>query len=279
MGPFHSLMIAAAVAIAPPPSKPAVVVLEGTVLRAVDDSPVAFANVVVVSTRWGTATDELGRFRLSLPPGPIVLRIQGLGDPPFTDSLHAVLGDTMRKMFRVPSPRHERFLRIRDSLTARGLWPPTLDPAIDARMREAPNVRVLRLDGENPSFDRPPDLEHRIGPWPIIGEARPPGRLVIQGLIETLHHSDLYMLNIQGSKKLCSGGFSPGVDVHFTDAVAPIDLLICYKCGEFSIWAGTVRQGGDFESQAGALIRFAKRMFPRDSTIQNLDPARYAPSR
>jgi len=270
MGPVHSLMIAVAVAIAAPPLKPAEAVLEGTVVRAVDDAPMRFANVIVVSSRRGTMTDELGRFRLSLPPGPVILRILPLGYIPLTDSLNVVPGDTIRKIFRVLAPHDETFLRIRDSLSARGLWPPTLDPGLDARMQEAPNVRVLRLDPEHPVFNAPPDLERRIGPWPIIGEARPPERGVIQELIETLRHSDLYMPKIHGAQKLCEG-FSPGVDVRFVNAGARIDLLLCYKCDEFSIWDGSKgRQSGDFDSQAGAFIRFAKLMFPSDSAIQKL---------
>ncbi len=259
----------------PPPG-----VLMGTVVRAIDGAPVPFANIIVTSTRFATNSDESGRFLLaSLPPGRLMIRVQALGGPPLLEEIDLAPGDTIRRVYRLEAPAHERFLHTRDSLSARGLWPPTLEPALHAHMQEAFDVRVFRLDPDHPVEDAPPDAERRIGPWPIVGEARPPERLVVDGLIETLGHSALYLPNIQGVKKLCAG-FSPGIDVRFVSMGVAVDLLLCYTCGEFSIWRdGRARQAGDFEDRAPDFVRFAKRMFPDDPVIRRLGRRTATPNR
>ena len=210
-------------------------VIEGAVLRAVDASPIPFAN-----------------------------------DPVFTDTVHVVAGDTLRRTTRVPSPGHERFLAIRDSLRARGRWPPSLDSTLHVRMRDAQAVRVFRLDPETQS-SAPDDTIHYIRYWRIEGEVKRPSRAVIDSLLPTFMRSELYMLGIEGDMKKC-GGFQPGIAVRYAGTGPTTDLLLCYKCDEFWIESRDgVRQTGDFEGEQPAFVRFAKALFPDDAAIQRLE--------
>ena len=250
---------------------PAPGAVAGVVVRADDGAPVPYANVSDTTRRVGAITDEQGRFLLAgLPPGRVTIHVRSLGSPPLVETLDLAPGDTVRRIYRLAFPAHERLLHVRDSLTVRGSWPPTLDPDLHQHMREALDVRVFRLDPEHPVFGAPPDPEQRIGPWPIVGEADRPERPTIARLIETLRNSELYRSNIAGAVKVC-GGFSPGIDVRFTSVGVPVDLLLCFTCGEFAIWhGGRSRQSGDFESHGPEFVRFAKRMFPRDPVIKKL---------
>ena len=250
----------------PPPAA-----IAGTVVRDTDGAPVPYATVADTARRAGAITDERGRFLLvGLPPGRVTIRVRVLGSPPLVETIDLAPGDTARRTYRLAFPVHERLLYVRDSLTARGAWPPTLDPDLHQHMREALDVRVFRLDPEHPVLDAPPDPKQRIGPWPIVGEADRPTRPAVAELIETLRDSELYRSNVEGAVKVC-GGFSPGIDVRFTSLGVPVDVLLCYACGEFSIWhGGHARQSGDFESRGPDFVRFAKRMFPRDPAIKKL---------
>ena len=250
----------------PPPAAVA-----GIVVRDTDGAPVPYATVADTARRAGAITDEQGRFLLvGLPPGRATIRVRVLGSPPLVETLDLAPGDTVRRTYRLAFPAHERLLHVRDSLTARGAWPPTLDPALHQHMREALDVRVFRLDPDHPVFDAPPEPEQRIGPWPLVGEADRPERSTIAGLIETLRDSELYRSDIEGAVKVC-GGFSPGIDVRFTSLGVPVDLLLCFTCGEFAIWrADQPRQAGDFERRGPDFVRFAKQMFPRDPAIKKL---------
>lgn len=250
----------------PPPGA-----IRGAVLRDIDGAPMAFASITETTTRTGTTADERGRFLLGgLPAGRIELRIQALGGPPLFESLDLAPGDTLTRSYRLAAPAQERFLHIRDSLTAAGRWPPTLDPLLLAHMREALDVRVYRLDPERGVAGAKPDPGRRIGPWPIVAEARTPPRPVIDELIETLRQSECYLPNIRGEEKLC-GGFSPGIDVRFVSTGVSVDVLLCYRCGEFAVWRdGRGRQTGDFEDQAAGFVRFAQRAFPRDPAFKKL---------
>jgi hypothetical protein len=252
----------------------------GTVLRDIDGAPVAFANVLETTRRIGTTTDDQGRFLLGgLPAGRVALKIQALGGPPLFETFDLAPGDTLRRTYRLAAPAHERYLHVRDSLTAEGRWPPTLDADLDRHMREALDVRVFRLDPERAIEGGKADPERRIGPWPIVGEARPPARPLTDALIETLRHSELYIPKIRGEKKLC-GGFSPGIDVRFVSTGVAVDVLLCYRCGEFAIWRdGKGRQSGDFMGYGAEFVRFAQRVFPRDKEIKKLSARAEGPPR
>lgn len=243
----------------------------GTVIRDIDGAPVAFASVLETTSRIGTTTDDQGRFLLAgLAAGRVALKIQALGGPPLFETFDLAPGDTLRRTYRLAAPAHERYLHIRDSLTAGGRWPPTLDADLERHMREALNVRVFRLDPEQTVEGGEHDPERRIGPWPIVGEARAPARPLIHALIETLRRSDLYLPKIRGEQKRC-GGFAPGIDVRFVSTGVAVDVLLCYGCDEFAVWRdGRGRQSGDFEGHAPDFIRFAQRVFPRDPVFRKL---------
>lgn len=252
----------------------------GTVLRDSDGVPVPYVNVVETTIGLSTTSDEQGRFLLSpLPAGRVAIRIQALGGPPMVETLDLAPGDTLRRTYRLAAPAHERFLKIRDSLATRGLWPPTLDAVLHAHMREALDVRVFRLDPDHPVHDAAPDPQSRMGPWPIVGEARTLDRAAVEELIETLRESELYLPDIQGVRKLC-GGFSPGIGVRFNNSGVTAEVLLCYTCGEFSITrGGRLRQAGDFGSREPDFVRFAKRMFPKDPVFRRLAAKVERPSR
>lgn len=263
---FGAATPAARAAEPPPPG-----VLMGAVVRVPDGAPMPFAQVVDTVSRIGTSADETGRFVLApLAAGPHVIRIQTLGGAPLFESLELAPGDTVRRTYRIEPPAHDRFLLVRDSLSARGLWPPALDPALFAHMRDALDVRVYRLDPEHPLEGSTPDPARHVGRWPILAEARRPPRPLTDELIATLRHPDLYLPNLQGMTKLC-GGFSPLIAVRFISTGVAVDLLLCYTCGEFSLQRdGRSRQAGDFEDKAADFVRFAKRMFPDDRIIRKL---------
>jgi carboxypeptidase family protein len=273
-GRWAFLWLALPLAVPAPPVEagpPLPGVVLGSVLRADDGAPVPYAAVGDTARRIGAITDEQGRFLIAgIPPGRITITVRQLGSPPLFETLELAPGDTLRRTYRLAFPERERLLRQRDSLTAIGAWPPTLDPTLHQHMREALDVRVFRLDPEHPAFDAPRDPERRIGPWPIVGETGRPPRPVVEELIGILCDTELYRANAEGAIKLC-GGFSPGIDVRFTNLGVPVDLLLCYTCGEFAIWhGGRMRQSGDFESRGPDFVRFAKRMFPRDPVIKRL---------
>lgn len=247
----------------------------GRLVRANDGTPVTFANILVVGTRIGTLSDETGAFRLSgLPAGRVVLRIQALGDPALLDTLDLAHGDSLERLVRLRSPREEHFLHIRDSLTARGHWPPSLDSTLEARMRGAQVIQVFRLD---PDRDWPPsrDTLRHVSGWPIVGRVPHPSREGLDSLLLVFRKSDLYLPGMRGAKKMCLGGFQPGIAVRYLGTSPTTELLLCYKCGEFLIQSRDgPRQGGDFESGDSVFVWFAKAMFPNDPVIQKLETQR-----
>ncbi len=265
------LVLAGAAATARAEEPPPPGVLVGTVVRADDGSPVPYAHVTEERNRVGATTDERGRFLLAgLPPGRLELRIQALGGPPLLESVEIAPGDTLRRTYRLPPTARERFQAARDSLAARGLWPPTLDPTLHAHMREALDVRVFRLDPTRGDPAAPPDRERWMGPWPIVGEARGQVREAVAALIEVLRHPPLYLPDLEGSVKEC-GGFSPGVGVRLNGTGHTTELLLCYACAEFSLWRdGRPVQSGDFEDREADFVAFARRMFPDDRAFRRL---------
>jgi hypothetical protein len=59
--------------------------------------------------------------------------------------------------------------------------------------------------------------------------------------------------------------------VRFVSTGVAVDVLLCYRCGEFAVWRdGRGRQAGDFERHAADFIRFAQSAFPRDPVFRKL---------
>jgi len=162
-----------------------------------------------------------------------------------------------------------RYEIVRDSLSALGRWPPKLDADLLEHMRAAKDVRVFRLDPNKADFDVPPDPKHRIGPWPIVHEARRPDRHVVTELVDALSVSPYELPPMEGRPVKACGGFWPGIDVRFTRDGVPVDVLLCYRCGEMSIWRSRLGvQAGDFADPR--FVEFAKRVFPNDPEIRRL---------
>jgi hypothetical protein len=249
-----------------PPPPPAAV--RGTVVHARDGRPVAYASVADTVSRIGAVTDAEGRFLLAgLTAGPVSLRVSAPGSAPLMETFELAPGDTAQRAYRLAFAENWRFLELRDSLSARGQWPPTLEPALLRSMRDALDVRVYRLDPSRPRRDAPPAPADRVGPWPIAGEVRAPERAVVHALLETLRDPDLYLPNLEGVTKLC--GFAPEVAVRFNNTGVTSEVLLCYACGEFEVWsAGRLRQAGDFERREAELAGFARRMFPDDRAFR-----------
>jgi len=229
-------------------------------------APVALAEIVVLGTRVGAVTDEAGAFVLAgLPPGAFQIRIRGPGILVHMEALRLTPGDTLRREFNVGPNRYDE---LHDSLSALGEWPPRIAPDVLDNMRHVSKVRVFRLDPDHVGSWVSPDSEHRFGPWPIVGEADPPSRGLVRTLIEALAASSV-RLRVAGEPQKMCGGFSPGIDVRFIGEDQPVDVLLCYACGEFSLsCGGEFRQSGYFASPG--FVEFAVRAFPRDSVLSRL---------
>jgi hypothetical protein len=241
-----------------------------TVGAAGDKVPVP-ANVSEVGTRRVTMTDETGAFVLpGLPPGRIILIIQGIGRPVVRDTLDVVAGEEVHREYTLGPSVWAPWEKARDSLVALGQWPPRLDSGLLEHMRVSRDVRVFRVDPDHPVVGAPPDEEHRAGPWPITGEAHRPSHHLVSELIEALGVASYDISGLYGGpRRLCAAGFRPGVAVRFTREGVPVDVLLCYGCDEISIfrdsrWA----QSGDFDDPR--FVDFARHVFPHDAQLAPL---------
>jgi hypothetical protein len=243
-------------------------VVQGTVLR-VNGDPIDYANVVILGTRLGVQSAEDGRFRITgVPPGRWQLQVHAAGFPRTIYRIDLAAGDTLRMTLRIPASQEDRGVLIRDNLRSIGRWPPTLDATLEARMRDARDVRVLRLDPGRVRHPAPADTTRFVGPWPIVGEVRRP-RPWLDSLLAAVQRAD-YVSRTLGGIKPC-GGFEPGICVRYAGDSPVTELLLCYKCGEFAIRSRDgIAQAGDFDGEGPGFVRFAKAMFPLDPAIQAL---------
>jgi len=234
-----------------------------------DTLPCQYADVRVLGKSLGAMTDETGAYIIPrVPAGRIQLKVQKIGFTSMVDVLEVVAGQTVRKDFWLPV-RGSRYDEVVDHLEALGQWPPKLDPDLLEHMRAATDVRVFRLDPDKAVHDVPPDPKHRVGPWPIVGEKRRPDHSAVTELVDALSVSPYRLPPMEGSPIKACGGFSPGIDVRFTHEGVPVDVLLCYRCGEISILhGGHFAQAGDFAD--ARFVEFAKRAFPNDPEIRRL---------
>src|SRR5262249_37147787 len=152
-----------------------------------------YANVVILGTRRGTQTDDGGHFRITaVPPGRWQLLVDAIGLPKVSEWIDVVAGDTLHRTIRIARSQEDRGVLIRDSLRTIGRWPPYLDPRLEARMREARDVRILRLDPTRYRDPPPPDTTHFLGGWPIVAEVRRP-RAAIDSLLPVFRDTALYV--------------------------------------------------------------------------------------
>ena len=265
------MLLSADPASAPPAPTPPVGRVIGRVYGVGRDTAgIPYANVMVLGTRLGTMTDETGAYvMVRIPAGRIELKIQAIGFPTLIGEFEVVAGQTVRRDFWL-TVRPSSYDKVKDSLEALGQWPPKLDPGLLEHMRATRDVRVFRLgEAMEEFFGAPPDPKHRIGAWPIVGEARRPDRDDIAGLVDALLVSPYQLPPLEGRPIKACGGFTPGIDVRFTHEGIPVDVLLCYRCGEISIMrGGYFVQAGDFAD--ARFVEFAKRAFPNDPEIRRL---------
>jgi hypothetical protein len=67
-------------------------VIEGRVYEQAERRPVVGASVLLWGTNYGTAADEQGRFRLPVPEGRYLVRVQAVGYRPWQDSVQVRAG-------------------------------------------------------------------------------------------------------------------------------------------------------------------------------------------
>ena len=69
--------------------------LQGLVTE--DNTPIAFANVFLESTTYGTATNDNGNFSLdAIPPGKYLLKVTVIGYRPFTRKISLSQNETKK---------------------------------------------------------------------------------------------------------------------------------------------------------------------------------------
>lgn len=248
-------------------------VLRGVVTQGVSRRPLPFANVILRGPRRGTMSDEAGRFMISrIPSGTFEVTVQAIGYPPILDTLEIAVGQTLQRTYNFATHQDTVMAAALDSLGWHGPWPPGLHPVLRQSMQSVRRARVFRLDPWHPVSDPAArDSNSFVGPWPIVAEARPPGRWWRRDLLELLSSPGIHWYQSPGEKKLC-GGFEPRVAVRFEEGSRVTDMTICYKCAEFVIRSSDgLYQLGDFEGEGRAFVRLARRAFPRDPIIRAID--------
>ena len=252
-------------------------VLRGIVTEWASKRPLPFANVILLGSRLGAMTDESGRFMISgIPSGTVQVMVRAIGYPALIDAFKIAAGETLQRTYNFATHQDTVMAAALDSLGWHGPWPPGLHPVLRQSMQSARRARVFRLDPWHPVSDPAArDSNSFVGPWPIVAEARPPGRWWRRDLLELLSSPGLHWYQSAGEKKMC-GGFEPRVAVRFEEGSRVTDMTICYKCAEFVIRSSDgLYQSGDFEGEGRAFVRLARRAFPRDPIIRAIDVHHY----
>ncbi len=125
--------------------------ITGTVTDAAGVS-VSFANVAVLNTQQGTATDEAGRFALDLAPGPYQLRVSAVGYATRIVPVEAPASD-LRLILRAADTALDDVVVTAERDEARLLDAPIAVTSIPAREVEDARVwTVGDLNGRVPSY-------------------------------------------------------------------------------------------------------------------------------
>lgn len=144
------------------------------------------------------------------------------------------------------------------------------------RILQAPTkVEIFRLD--------PYGLETRtseISGYPIVSASHINDRTLGSKLAAVLLDEKTYSFN---SVKLC--GFAPGVAFRIWKNNEHVDVLVCFSCDELEIVYQPPADAGhspettqdendarreDFDAARPVLVRLAKKVFPKDESIQAL---------
>ena len=153
-----------------------------------------------------------------------------------------------------------------------------MDRTFTARTREvlagADRVEVFRLDGDNGPFASVPKVagERRIGGFLVLKQGQDQGKAFATRLNAILASEATY----SNHYAKC---FNPGVAFRVCHREECVDVLLCFKCGNF--YAGpptdkameTASFGGS--PSRSLLVGLAQEAFPDDSEIQGLGATRF----
>ena len=138
------------------------------------------------------------------------------------------------------------------------------------RMRTAGKVIAYRV-GSKPLDFLPQDVQARatsgeeIGMYPVLDEPVEMSREDAKALRDYL----LDGTNLSSLHAMCI--LEPGVAARFVSGDTPIDVLICFKCGQVSVRHGRFNGSGDYKGLTGLLPLFQK-LFPDDKELQEFGP-------
>jgi hypothetical protein len=134
------------------------------------------------------------------------------------------------------------------------------------RMRTAERVIAYRV-GSKPLHSLPADLKARaksgeeIGKYPVLDEPVEMTREDAHALLDYL----LDGTNLSGMHAMCK--LEPGVAARFVSGDSPIDVLICFKCGQVGVHHGIFHGSGDYKGLTTLLSLFQK-LFPNDKELK-----------
>jgi hypothetical protein len=134
-------------------------------------------------------------------------------------------------------------------------------------------VEVFRVDSSREAQKG----EKKIGTYPISATGKTQGKAFAGELVKVLFADDTYY----GREAKC---FEPGLAYRLWKGKASVEVIICFKCTNLRVTAkdakGKVLNESDETPPGGfggtaseaALIKLAKKAFPRDKDIQALKP-------
>jgi hypothetical protein len=129
--------------------------------------------------------------------------------------------------------------------------------------------RVRRTLHRNPPAKEP---SHHAG-YDLISRRDPPPEPWSKRLLALLEDRAAYRMYSGKVKKLCE--FNADVGVRFVDAKGPIDLWLCFGCGDLALNSGEGRSSvRDIGPLHRAFLDLAREAFPDDSKLQAVYPVR-----
>lgn len=126
-------------------------------------------------------------------------------------------------------------------------------------VRNATTVQAYRLKAPSYHQDTLDKYEETAGPIAVPAD-------IANQLKQLLLDPDSYELD---KAKSCEPVY--GVRIEFVHQGRKVDVLLCYDCMILSVYDGGRYAGGeDFDRINGKLVAIAKKLFPKDETIQEL---------
>ena len=136
----------------------------------------------------------------------------------------------------------------------------------------ATKVEVFRIDCRNDSPDPTPikPSDPTVGGYAILARGKDQGREFAAKLTDILADNKTYTDRFANC-------FWPGVAFRVWKGEESIDMIICFKCGNFYVGPPTdkrVMENASFNGSpnTGRLVQLAKEAFPDDEEVQALNP-------